>query len=116
METSLHWMRCTHNVWCSFTNVDLSQIHESGIYAIWHGGSNPRVVYVGQGNVSARLAEHRRDQSILKHASKGALFVTWASVPTHQRDGVEYYLASRYQPLEGSHYERVPIVVNSPWD
>ncbi len=112
----VQWIKCTGDEWCSLTRLNLDTVSERGVYVIWHGGSNPHVVYVGQGDVSERLGKHRRDQSILRHAQKGGLFVTWASVPFAQRDGVERYLVDKYSPLEGDRHPVVlPVAVNSPW-
>jgi hypothetical protein len=41
--------------------------------------------------------------------------VTWASVPAHQVDGVERYLADTHQPIEGDRFPDVePLVVKLP--
>ena len=49
-------------------------------------------VYVGQGDVSDRLAAHRQDEKILACRKYGRLQVTWAFVPVLKRDGVERFL------------------------
>lgn len=99
-----------------FNNVDLSNITANGVYIIWHGGNPSRVVYVGQGDVAARLQAHRRRSDINAYSKYGALYVTWASVPAHQQNGVERYLAEKWSPLVGEAYPvAAPIVVNSPW-
>ena len=83
---------------------------------IWHGGQNPAVVYVGQGEIAARLAEHRENQDILIYKEHG-LFATWADVTVRDRDGIERFLADKYQPRIGDrHPISQPIEVNSPWD
>lgn len=96
--------------------VNLSNINAFGVYVIWHGGPKPRIVRVGQGVISDRLFDHRSNNLILSYASDGPLYVTWASVPAGLVDGVERYLAERYQPLVGDRFPDVaPIAVNSPW-
>jgi hypothetical protein len=74
-------------------------------------------VYVGQTSVLRdRLVAHRSDRRI-QAFSRSALYVTWASVETAKRDGVEVGLAARYAPLVGDrHPDARPIEVNSPWD
>ena len=80
-------------------------------------GENPWVVYVGQGDVAERIADHRINPNITRHAQKGNLFVTWATVSEAQRNGVERYLADKFNPLEGEHHPVAkPIIINSPWN
>ena len=115
---NLTWQKCKPNDanqqhhWCSFVNLDLDNLDVSGVYIVWLGKS---VVYVGQGDVAARLAEHRVDDRFLEYDTSGML-VTWASVPSAQQDGVERYLADTWPPLIGKVWPNaVPITVNSPW-
>ena len=46
-----------------------------GVYVIWHGSAQPRVVRIGQGVIKDRLGDHRQDKKILRFAVHG-LFVT----------------------------------------
>ena len=116
MPLQLVWRKCNPGVWCSFTRVDLDKIDDEGVYVIWHGGNDPRVVYVGQGDVVDRLRRHRQDKAILQHERKGGLYVTWTAVPEHDRSGVERFLADVYKPLEGDVHPNVSAIqVNSPW-
>lgn len=112
------WRSCANGENCSLNNVDLTHIafDPSGCYVIWHGGSEPKVVYVGQGQLRERLTSHRSNTYIQAYAALG-LYVTWATVNEPARDGVEAYLADRFQPLVGDRHPDVPhIVVNGPWD
>lgn len=114
--TNLTWLKCKGGVWCSLERLQLDTVTESGVYVIWHSGSSPRVVYVGQGVVAQRLGQHRKSAEILAYAKFGELKVTWASAPSHQWDGIERHLADRFSPLVGDAYPNVhPIVVNGPW-
>jgi len=114
----LNWTKCQSDVWCKLDSVNLEHEHfenRYGVYIIWHGGSESAVVYVGQGNIKDRLAEHRRDQEIQKYASLG-LYVTWATVGAEHRNGVEKYLADIWHPKVGAtHPTAEHIVVNAPW-
>ena len=114
----LQWNKCTKNVWCPLLRLNLSHQHFtnlSGVYVIWHSGSNPATVYVGSGNVAERLAAHRANPEITQHSSDG-LFVTWARVSAKDQPAVERYLADTLKPLEGSKYPDVaPMPVNLPW-
>lgn len=114
----LNWMKCQGNVWCKLNFVNLDHSHfdnKSGIYIIWHGGKGAAVVYVGHGNIRDRLSEHRKDPEIQQYDAL-ELYVTWAAVPSDERDGVEAYLADAWSPKVGArHPEAIPIEVNSPW-
>lgn len=112
----IHWIKAQAGNWLAFQTFNLASIGDvQGVYVIWRGGKTPAVVYVGQGDISARLSNHRRNLDILAHAEHG-LYVTWAAVPAHQMDGVERYLADTWSPLVGdAHPDSLPIAVNSPW-
>ena len=114
----LNWTKCEGQVWCSLLTLNLAHLHFNnleGVYVIWHGGSNPRTVYVGQGNIRDRLTFHRNDPHILQYAAHG-LFVTWARVDVQYRPGIERYLADSLHPLQGVQHPRVaPVYVNFPW-
>lgn len=115
MQT-LNWIKSTSGSWLSFQNVNLDNVTADGVYIIWHMGNPGRVVYVGQGDVAARIKAHRNRSDIISYAKYGSLHVTWASVPASQKDGVERYLADKWNPLIGdAHPDVVPIAVNSPW-
>ena len=114
MQLRIHWVRCGEQ-WCRFETVNLTGVVTVGVYLIWYRGNPGRMVRVGQGNVAARLLEHRQDNAVLAYRDQG-LLVTWAKVEPANLDGVERYFADHYHPLTG---ERVPgapaIEVNSPW-
>lgn len=119
IQLRVSWGKCTGDKWCSLNTVNLDHdaFGNGGLYIIWHGGSDPHVVYVGQAKTfRKRLAKHREDDRIQAYKDKG-LYVTWALVDTAKRDGVEVGLANRYSPLVGDrHPDATPIRVNSPWD
>ena len=112
----LNWIKSTAGNWLSFQRANLESVTADGVYIIWHAGNPSRVVYVGQGDVSARIKAHRNRPDINNYSRYGELYVTWASVPTRQKDGIERYLADMWSPLVGEvHPDAVPIAVNSPW-
>ena len=90
-----------------------------GIYIIWYQNywGNPVTVRVGQGDIKARLSEHRLDPAIRKHAYNG-LYVSWTPILfAYQRNGVERYLGNTLNPLVGSNYPvATPKQVNLPWN
>lgn len=110
---ALEWIRCVGGGWCNFLDVDLTSPHFNGmegVYIIWR--SDGKTVRVGQGIIKDRIAVHRGDSQIIRH---NPAYVTWASVPTVSRDGVERFLADALQPLVGSIFPlAVSIRVNLP--
>lgn len=117
MAIQVKWFKCGDDGhYCDLKNLDLAKVIEMGVYIIWHEGDPARVVRIGQGDVGARLAVHRKDAEILAYAKKGTLRVTWAAVPAAQRDGVERHLADQWPPLVGDAFPDVaPLAVNSPF-
>ena len=117
-QLTLNWNKCQDDVWCPLMTLNLSHDLFSGlegIYIIWHGGPNPRVVYVGQGIIADRLRAHREELRDSEYARLG-LFVTWAYVDAPYRDGVERFLAERLPPSFGERHPTAgPVSVNLPW-
>lgn len=85
--------------WYRLSELNLANVVGSGVYLIWHTGVNPRVIYVGQGQIAERLSAHQSDASILSYASEGTLLTTWARVDDRFAKGVERYLTDTYWPL-----------------
>ena len=114
----LNWTKCVGGVWCPLLSVNLDHEHFnnlSGVYVIWHSGQDPATVYVGSGNITDRLREHRRSSDILQFSEFG-LFVTWARVPATRQEGVERFLADTLRPKVGErHPDAHPVTVNLPW-
>ena len=117
-QKKLKWIKCGGDSWCSFQRVNLDHPHFnglSGVYIIWHGGSEPRTVYVGSGMVSERLEAHRSNLKILMHGGFG-LFVTWAETDVQDREGIERFLGETLRPLVSDRFPRAnPISVSLPW-
>lgn len=116
----LIWQKCQGEVWCPFMTVDLSHSHflgMEGVYIIWHGGANPKTVYVGMGQIANRIRAHRNDVKVTKYLSEGTMFVTWSQVARPYQPGVEAYLINTLRPLENVQRGSlvVPQVVNLPW-
>lgn len=113
----LKWMKSLDNKWLDFARLDLSQVRGSGVYVIWHGGTNPRVVRVGQGALAERFAQHRNSSRLMWYATQGKLLTTWAEVSSaSHRDGIETYLTQLFSPLLADRLPNVsPIPVRSPF-
>ena len=119
MGLKLIWTKCQGDVWGSLININLTHPYldnVEGVYIIWHGGKNPRVVRVGQGVVRDRLNASRKDKDIVQFKNIGPLNVTWATVGARYRDGVERYLTEMLEPLIEDRLLTVPpIEVNLPY-
>ncbi len=114
----LIWGKCQGGAWCGLMRVDVggAALAVGGVYVIWHAGSDPKTVYVGQGApIRDRLQAHRSDSRITAYQQHD-LLVTWAAVDARQRDGVEHYLADQLSPLVGeAHPTATPIPASLPW-
>ncbi len=113
----LQWIKSIDYKWLDLNRLDLRQVKGEGVYVIWHGGLNPRVVRVGQGNLAEKLALHRQSPRLMWYASQGNLFVTWAEISSRvHRDGIEIYLTQLFAPLLVDRVPAVPpIPVRSPF-
>ena len=118
MPNILFWNKCKGEVWCPLNTVNLPHPHFDnmhGVYIIWHGGTNPKTVYVGKGEIRGRLTAHRNNPEIQRFADIG-LYVTWARLAENQCDGVESYLISKLNPIvNDQHPSADPVEVNLPW-
>lgn len=118
MALQVKWGRCEGDVWCGLisVNLDHATFGVGGVYVIWHGGDNPKTVYVGQGDpIRDRLAFHKENPKVTAFRQHG-LCVTWAVVDGRQRGGVEHFLENRLRPLVGeAHPVATPMEVNLPW-
>ena len=115
---SVNWIKCVNDNWCQLNMVNLNHHHFDnlrGVYVIWHGGTNPQTVRVGQGFIKDRLVSHQNDSEIQAYKDFG-LYVTWTSIPEAYLNGVEAYLAQALRPMIGELFPNVPpIPVNLPW-
>ena len=94
----VYWTRCSGGGWCELERVDVSAIQASGVHIVWHGGSSPRVIRVGEGNIAELIGTDRANGAILSYRQAGALHVTWAVVDRHLRTGVARFVANRTLP------------------
>ena len=111
------WFRCKSGTWCKFDTLDLDTVDEIGVYVIGYESDTGSIfsIYVGQGDIAERLADHRSDERITKYRTRGTLYTTGANVSKSYRDGVERYVSEQLKPLVGSRHPDVdPIKVNLP--
>jgi len=112
----LTWGTCSDDhSWCGFLNLNIN--HPSfegrqGVYIIWQ--AKGPIIRVGQGIIRDRIQAHRSDPSITAYPN---LYLTWATVPSGQMDGVERFLAERLHPAVGERFpaQAAAIPVNLPW-
>lgn len=116
---SVEWVTCgKDDHWCSFQNVNLTNVDAFGVYVIWVdlGDKGYRAVRVGQGDIADRIKAHRRDTEITDYESEGPMYLTWASINATLVDGAEAFLGDHYDPLVGSQFPDVPhVILNLPW-
>jgi hypothetical protein len=74
---TLNWVTCGNNNWCPLETVNLSGVTVSGVYIIWHEGAPGKVVYVGQGAISARLPIKLTTDTAI---TESEILSTWSGV------------------------------------
>ena len=118
MPTTLEWIRGANHQWpdLKMLNLDGPQFDQAqGVYIIWHGGNEPDIVCVGQGNIRERLKAESKNESVLEF-EKYRLYVAWAPVEGNERTGIERYLSRKLMPkVEKRLPDGEPITVNLPW-
>ena len=117
---TLQWNRCEGNSWCALYALNLGDEHFdfiAGVYVIWHGGDEPKVLRVGQGHIKDRLHEHKWEDDLIELRDQGeTVFVTWAGMDADKRDPVERFLIDVLQPSGGRPGPMTrPLPVNLPW-
>ena len=94
ISKNISWLKCQGSVWCYLDSVNITHKHFDkleGIYLIWHGGKNARVVKIGQGLIRNKIKKFRTDSEVLKY-KKFNLYVTWAKVEREQRWNIEVFM------------------------
>jgi hypothetical protein len=114
---NLHWRRNTDgDGWWNFIKLNLTTVHEEGIYVVWLSGDPGRVVCVGEGSIAEELKRRRDSTEIVRFARTAPMWVTWASVPASERAGVLRYLRAQFDPLVADEPAGVPpVAVNLPF-
>ena len=115
----LRWNRSQDERWCDLDRLNLDHAHFDnleGVFVIWYGGPNGRVVRVGQGPIRECLKDLRQDP-LLEPFRHLTLIVSWAVVDRSVRDGVERYLGETYRPvIVTSLPSAPPVTVNMVGD
>ncbi len=116
---NLDWQKCPLGKWHNLLELPLGDnflIGLEGIFVVWHGGQQPAVICVGQGNIKEELSGLQKNPEILQHKEKG-IFVSWAEVCFAYREGARRYLMNLWQPeFKDVSFGFLPIKVNLPWE
>jgi hypothetical protein len=98
--------------------VDLEDAHFDdldGVYVIWRGAQEREVLRVGSGSIRDGLVKERNAKYVSFYGESG-LYVTWAKVESHFRDGVARYLVDALRPKSAKDYSVFePVEINLPW-
>ena len=116
----ISWVKCGQlgETYCNLGTVSLDLADYDGVYIIWNT-DEPRVLVVGQGNITTDLQYYREDDpTVLAYLAirPKSVFVTWARVPDRSlQEGAVSYLWSKYQPqITQNPPVAPPIEVNLP--
>ncbi|MFP4369168.1 MAG: hypothetical protein ACOC2K_02405 [Bacteroidota bacterium] len=115
----VEWYRCTGWVWCNLYRLDieheyLDDLH--GVYVIWAGENERKVLKVGRGYIREELKEMKNDLAIQAFSHHG-VFVSWAEVSGFTQGGVELFLNNVLSPaISEDTPKALPIKINLPWD
>lgn len=99
----IHWARTPKGKFHNLLKMDpvvegLSRT--AGIFVVWHGGTQPRWVYIAASDDLAEDIENASDDDrILEYLQHGGLYVTWSPVRPEYQPGVLRYLNDVMQPV-----------------
>ena len=118
MPLEVNWERTDQCYWHEIMKLDFSEScfqRLSGIFIIWHGGPNPKVLFIGQGDIPTQLDMLRHKMEYKKFIPIG-LFVTWAKFNKEQWNGVHRFLNEKLRPVTTiDKIEDHQIYVNLPF-
>lgn len=120
--SELYWVKSQDNTWLDLNRIDLQTMlrhptRPHGVYIIWHGGSDPKIVRIGTGDIVKKLIAHRDNPQITRYTRNGPLMVTWALQPDPRRQaGIASYLTEQFCPLVRDVPSGIPAIqVRSPF-
>jgi hypothetical protein len=115
---TVEWYAEEGGEWCYLMTMSLTaaEVQQEGVYIIFNLNSlRYPVLYVGRGNFEERFRAHRNAGRFRPYAAPADIRVTWAVVSENQQAGVEWFLATRLNPVIGEHDQVTPISVNLPF-
>lgn len=113
------WYKCKGNVWCYLDKVIAD--HPSiaglkGIYIIWTGEKELKVLRVGYGTISEEINSNRNNLAIRAFFHLGVL-ISWAEVPEENIEGILEYLMKKLKPkFYNNPNNTKQISINFPWN
>jgi hypothetical protein len=85
----LDWIHREDGQWCHLERVDLDCIDTGGVYLIWHGGDEPKVVRVGQGgDLAQHLQRLKETPEILAYKDRGELYLSDGKLESTHRQAL----------------------------
>ena len=118
MPLEVKWERTDQCYWhelmkINFSNPLYKRLH--GVFIVWHGGSNPRVLFIGHGKIAKELEKVSFKREIKEFVQLG-LYVTWAQFKPEHMKGVHRFLNDKLRPmLSMCKIEDHQIYVNLPF-
>lgn len=113
LKLSVKWAKYKKQGWCRLNTLNLEQVKTGGVFIIWKPQDKYNVIRIGQGQIASELQKLRNDITIARFGSD--LLVTWCSIQTQFRDGVERYLYEQYSPVSVKQVTNARLVyVNLP--
>ena len=118
MPLEVKWERTDQCYWQELMKLDFSEPSNKrlqGVFIVWHGSSNPRVIYIGHGHIFKELEKVSCKREVKQFVQLG-LFVTWAKIKPELMTGVHRFLNDKLRPtLSMCKIEDHQIYVNLPF-
>lgn len=113
------WFRCKGGIWCELNKLDLSHDYmqaAEGVYVVWSGMKDRKVLIVGSGKIGKQLHEVR-EQLFIKAFFHLGVYVSWVEVGSIKRAGVEAFLNKELEPaFPSKNAGSIPISIELPWE
>ena len=95
----IDWCKCILQSRCRLKLINLNNEYFDdliGVYVIWSGNDEKKIVSIGQGKIRDKLIEMQINKKVQSYGPD--LFVTWAAVPKAALEGVEAFLSDELNP------------------
>ena len=113
------WFKCKGGVWCELYKLNLDHDYfakSEGVFVIWAGMDDKKIIMVGSGNIKKKLEEAKNDHAVTAFIKAG-VFVSWIEVSMLKRNSAEVFLHNTLTPLITVNKPKgIPMKVNLPWD
>ena len=115
-----YWMRSSSAYFHRLIKINKKTLKgQSGVYVIWHAGTEPKWVYSGHTNDLAAAFENAiADKKIMNYENQGGLYASWSLIRKEYQPGVVRYMIEKLNPLIKNHLAPIssvtPIAVFPP--